>query len=108
MSSKGILGMTIFCIKRHIDLEPQVYNMIKALTIDSHLVEFVYKVEEFIDNLKQFNFFIHSSLSYFLSDPVMRHQIEAGRMEREWIERVVTEMSQKSRAFDMGSLVVLT
>ena len=94
--------MTIFCIKRHIDLELSVFNLIKSITIDNHLIEFIYKVEEFINNNKQFYFFVHSSLAYFFNDPVMKYQIEAGKMEREWIERVVFELSQKSRPFEIG------
>lgn len=102
ISSKGIIGILIFSIKRHIDLEPLVYQLIRGLTSEAHLVEFIYKIEEFINNLKHFNFFIHSSLTYFLTDGVMRKQIEAGKMERVWIERVIAELSTKTRPFDMG------
>lgn len=102
MGSQGIIGMLIFCIKRHIDLEPQVYNFVRALTIDSHLAEFIYKIESYIDNRQQFNFFIHSSLTYFLKDPVMRHQIEAGKLEQRWIEGVTGELRDRNRPFEMG------
>ena len=103
MSSKGVIGMLIFCIKRHIDLESRVFEVVKALTIDSHLVEFVYKVESFINNNKQFYFFVHASLAYLFADPVMRMQVEAGRLEQEWIGRVVSELSQRARPFEMGT-----
>lgn len=105
MGNQGIISMLIFCIKRHIDLEPAVYSLVKAITIDNHLVEFIYKIERFIDNVKQFNFFIHSSLNYFFNDPVMWQQIESAGMQTQWIERAVTELRQQSRPFEMGTLV---
>lgn len=109
MAPTGIIGMLIFCTKRHIDLESEVFKLIKILTIDSHLAEFIYKVEEFIDNSKQFNFFIHSSLHYFITDASMRHQIESASLEVMWMERVLQEMAQYYRSFDMGmSLLIQT
>lgn len=107
MGSQGIISMLIFCIKRHIDLEHLVYNLIRAITIDNHLADFILKIEAFIDNSKQFNFFIHSSLSYFLNDPVMRHQIENSKLERKWIERAVGDLRQKSRPFEMGNQALI-